>query len=436
MQKVQRLLAITSILLDKRKSHKDTTFPVKLRVTYNRMQKYYPIRYAIKQTNQIPTKHQKYWLTRFEKTISFSDEEFQTVRDATCREPNRTMFNFLNEIEAIAISAISKIPSFTFTLFEETYFNKPVGEKNIISELESVKKELTMDGRVSTAISYNCTIESLKKFTTKEKISFEDLTVSFLKDYEKWMLSKKNSLTTVGIYLRNVRTVYNKAKKEGVVTPGLYPFGEGKYEIPTGKNIKKALKFEEIKKIAAYAAEVGSVEEMYRDYWLFSYLCNGINIKDIARLTYGNIEGELIKLTRAKTEREKRHSPRPITIIITKQISRIINQWGIKPEFKDQHIFPILKKEMTPEEEYKAIQQATKQINKYIKRIAKALEFTDKVTSYTARHSFATVLKRSGASVEFISESLGHSNTTTTENYLADFEIEEKRKWAEKAGDF
>jgi integrase len=52
------------------------------------------------------------------------------------------------------------------------------------------------------------------------------------------------------------------------------------------------------------------------------------------------------------------------------------------------------------------------------------------VTSYTARHSFATVLKRSGASIELISESLGHTNKQTTQNYLADFETDVKRKWA------
>jgi integrase len=148
----------------------------------------------------------------------------------------------------------------------------------------------------------------------------------------------------------------------------------------------------------------------------------------MARLTYGNIEGDIIKLTRAKTEREKRHSPRPITIVITKLIGRIIDHWGIKPALPSQYIFPILQSGMTPESEYKAIQQMTKNINDAVGDIAKALELPQKVTTYTARHSFATVLKRSGASTEFISESLGHSNVLTTENYLSDFETDVKWK--------
>jgi integrase len=84
---------------------------------------------------------------------------------------------------------------------------------------------------------------------------------------------------------------------------------------------------------------------------------------------------------------------------------------------------------MTPQEEYRAIQQTVKNTNKHMTNICSDLKL-DRVTTYGARHSFATVLKRSGASVEFISESLGHRNKQTTQNYLANFEDEEKRKWA------
>jgi site-specific recombinase XerD len=117
-------------------------------------------------------------------------------------------------------------------------------------------------------------------------------------------------------------------------------------------------------------------------------------------------------------------------------VLNIINKWGNKPGSADQYIFPIISKGLTPTQEYKKIQQATKMINRYAGRIAKQVGITQTVTSYTARHSFATVLKRSGASTEFIGESLGHSSMPTTENYLADFEFEEKKKWADKLTDF
>ena len=79
---------------------------------------------------------------------------------------------------------------------------------------------------------------------------------------------------------------------------------------------------------------------------------------------------------------------------------------------------------MTAEKERQVIQQLTKTINKYMKRIAQKLEIQKDVTTYFARHSFATVLRNSGASMEFISEALGHSDMKTTKSYLAGFEAE------------
>ena len=78
------------------------------------------------------------------------------------------------------------------------------------------------------------------------------------------------------------------------------------------------------------------------------------------------------------------------------------------------------------------IKQATKTINKYCKRIGEELEIETKITTYTARHSFATVLKRAGAPIEFISESLGHKDLKTTENYLDSFENETRQVYQRK----
>jgi len=346
------------------------------------------------------------------------------------------MFTYLSELETLARNTLSTLSSFTFSAFESKYFEKPSSSRDLLSDLKSTANKLRKEGRISTAVSYECAQKSLKSFIGKDYLPYENLSVSFLNKYEQWMKKENNTMTTVGIYLRNVRAVYKSAISDGIINQELYPFGEKKYKIPGGRNIKKALSLQEVGMIAHYKVIEGSSEHRYRDYWLFSYLCNGINVKDMARLKYSNIQDDIITLQRAKTEREKKHNPRIITIVIGKHIGRIIDKWGNKPGLPEQYILPILHPDMSAEQEYKAIQQTTKMINKYMKDIAKSLEIKQKVTTYTARHSFATVLKRSDASVEFISESLGHSNTNTTENYLADFEIEEKRKWAEKLLDF
>jgi len=410
--------ATTAIILEERKPLKDGRFPVKLRVTYKRIRKYYTLK---------DLKNNSLAMTR---------NEFTRVMGSRPRDKYKVNALHLAALEKKGIDIIDKLPLFTFEAFERKYFSISTDEADLFSALKTTTNDLRKEGRISTAVTYDCTLNSLKEYTGKEAMLFENVDSPFLNEYEKWMIGQENSLTTVGIYLRNVRTSFNKAIRDNIIQSSIYPFGHGKYEIPTGKNIKKALTLKEVGQIANYAAVKGSNEHRYRDYWLFSYLCNGINVKDIARLKYSNIDGDVITINRAKTEKERKQSPKPITIVITKMISRIINTWGNKPRLPDQYIFPILKSGLTPLQEYKIIRQATKMINEHIGIIVGELKISQKVTSYTARHSFATVLKRSGASIEFISESLGHSNLKTTENYLSDFEIDVKRKWAEKLGKF
>jgi len=414
---------VTGIILETRKSNADELHPVKLRVTFKGDRKYYTLKGLDK------------------KTLYMSSDDFDRISTSTNLKPLKI---HLTEIEKKAMKVIEEMAVFSFESFESIYFSKPKDDKDLFSILDATGKKMREAGRISTAVSFECALKSLKEFTGKEKFPFAAANVKFFKDYEKWMLTPKviewktktgktksrtkvNGRTTVGIYLRNVRTMFNQVKPVGV----LYPFGksnQGLYAIPKGKNVKKALTQADVAKIASYSAAKGTLEQQCRDYWLLSYLCNGINIKDMARLKYANIKGEKITLIRAKTSASVDEET-TIDIMITRQIGRIIDLHGNKPGTSDQYIFPILYQGITPEDEYRLIQQTVRNINDNMTNICKELKI-DRATTYTARHSFATVLKRSGASVEFISESLGHKSKQTTQNYLANFEDEEKKKWA------
>jgi integrase len=402
----------TAIILETRKPGENNTYPVKLRVTYNRNCKYYILR---NKTND---------------SIYLTKSDFEKVMGERPREDFKKLSHVLKAHEEKAINDIESLPVFTFEKFERKYFDKSENSIDIISALQKKANLLKSEGRISTAMSYECSIKSIKKFTEKDKLEFERADVHFFNQYEKWMLKKNNSNTTISMYVRNIRTIFNEAERAGLIKQGLYPFGKDKYVIPGGRNVKKALTIKEVGLIANYKVKEGSSEHRYRDYWLFSYLCNGINVKDIANLKYANIDGEVIKFVRAKTQRENKANQRTITVVISKELGKIIDTWGNKPGAKENYIFPILEDGLTPEQEYATIRQATKLINRYVSNIAECIGIINKVTTYTARHSFATVLKRTGAPLEYISESLGHSNLATTENYLADFEIDEKRKWA------
>jgi integrase len=408
----------TAIILETRKQGPKNTFPVKLRVTYKRNCHYYTLHYP----NNV--------------SIYLSKNDFKKVTGERPREDRKKLRLLLNAHEEKAAQDINSLSSFSFEKFEKKYFGKSENNSDVISALRNKAQLLRSEGRISTAVSYECSINSFNKFTGKDYLEFEKADINFFNEYESWMLKNGNSNTTISMYVRNLRTIFNEAERNGVIKHDLYPFGKDKYTIPGSRNIKKALTLQEVGLIANYAVKKGTSEHRYRDYWLFSYLCNGINVKDIAQLKYSNINGDIITLIRAKTKRENKANQKPITLIVTKEIHRIIDRWGNKPETPNTHVFPILENNLTPEEVYGRIQQATKLINKYVGQIGAKIGIVNKITSYTARHSFATVLKRTGASLEFISESLGHSNVATTENYLADFEVDEKRKWANKLTEY
>ena len=142
------------------------------------------------------------------------------------------------------------------------------------------------------------------------------------------MLQQDYSKTTIGIYIRCLRTMFNEAAENKIIKKEkCYPFSKRRYQIPTSRNIKKALKLQDVAKIYHYVSECEQ-ESRAKDFWLFSYLANGINPKDIASLKYRNIEGEYLIFERAKTENTTRSNPKSISVFISDDINRIIDYWG------------------------------------------------------------------------------------------------------------
>jgi len=408
------MAASTGIFLDTRYKKQDGTYPVKLRVTYNRESRLYNTKYSL------------------------SKEDFKKVVGEKPRHSYKDIKLELSAIEKRAQKEIQNLRSFSFDMFKRKFLAKPGEFANLYNVMKNHIAELRESGSPGTADTYQCAYNSLKLFHPSDKLLFRDVTPAFLRKYDNWMLFDGKSLTTISIYVRCIRHLYNQAIRMGDAKHEEYPFGrseEGLYSVPQPQSIKRALTLDEIQKIFTYKAEVGSTEEYNRDLWVFSYLCNGMNMKDIFLLKYSNIHGEFIHYRRAKTGTTNRSS-KPIDTFLAEEARAIIERWGNSPSNPENFIFPILTEGLTEDQKQKKVKQATKQCNKYIKRIAMETGIEGNVSTYTARHSFATVMKRSGASVEFISEQLGHSNTKTTEIYLASFEDEKKKEMAEKLTKF
>jgi integrase/recombinase XerD len=161
--------------------------------------------------------------------------------------------------------------------------------------------------------------------------------------------------------------------------------------------------------------------------WIFSYLANGMNIKDIALLKYENIIGDEIHFVRSKTLHSTIENQRPIQIHFHIELRKIISSWG-NPDLKPSNfIFDILHPDdLSPMQVTRDVNQAVKIINKYMKRIGRQLALDRLPTCMFARHTYSTVLKRANVPIEMISESLGHTSIKTTEIYLDSFENEKR----------
>ena len=159
-----------------------------------------------------------------------------------------------------------------------------------------------------------------------------------------------------------------------------------------------------------------------------------MNLNDIYRLKYKNITGDEIVFLRRGTASKRKY--KPIAVPIDEDMQRIINTYGTKPIEPDNYIFNVLIEGLTPEKETALIKQATKQTNKYLKWFATKIGITENISTYYARQSFPYILKMSGESITFISESLGHSNLLTTRNYLSSFDSEKSKASQKKLKDF
>ena len=388
------------IYLDRNRPKQNGKCSVKIRVTYNRIRKYFAI------------------------GVDLTPDSFEKIFFGKRLKPDqKEIKRKVDYFETKANNVIKELPVFSFDAFKEHFLDQRNTANSVSFAFDKYIDGLNLENRIGTAVSYKCAKNSIEKF--KKDLTFAEVTPSFLKKYENWMVENGNSISTVGIYIRSLRAIYNL---QGI-NKSVYPFGNSnnKYTIPTSKNIKKALTVEEIAKIYHYQAEPRSSKEMAKDYWLFLYLCNGMNVKDFCLLKWTNIDGNMLTYKRAKTERSQKQSKR-ISVALKPETLEIIKKWGQPSLGKNAFIFPHLNEKMDAEQKRAAYQQLTKTINKYMKRIANEIGIDKNVTTYFARHSFATVLKRSGAKIEMISELLGHSSVDVTESYLDSFENEQIQK--------
>ena len=392
-----------TLFLDNRKEKSNGKYPLKLTIYYR------------------PEKR------RYRTGIDLTTDEWEKINGKRLKDEHLKEIKVKgNAILAKAEKAFEDLSPFSFAVFESIFFKTPVGKIDLSLEywFKEYAQILEDQGREGTRISYNTTYNSLNLF--KKNLKLPDITKQFLQDYETHMQRRGKSSSTIGIYLRQLRAIINRAIEKGVLKQEQYPF-KG-FEIPAARNIKKALNDEQLQELLSYTPGDDHKSKAL-DFWILSYLCNGMNFTDIAHLKPENVNCNFMHFIRRKTIRTKKKDLRPIKVAIHPRAKEIVSKWK-NSATDNPYLFPILSAGLSPKTIKHRIQKFIKEVNSGMDEIRRELGFENKVGTYVARHSFSSRLMRKGASTQYIKESLGHSTVAVTENYLGDFADNVKEEYA------
>ena len=292
------------------------------------------------------------------------------------------------------------------------------GFKAEIERLESL-------GKFNSAHKHKSALAMLETYKSA-KIALEAVDMGYLKGFELFLRERGNNNNSIATRFAIFKAIYNKAIKEGVITPKQNPFilyKVGSLWTPTRK---RAITKDEIQKIVDL--EIPHNRRLYykglaRDLFLFSYFTAGMNFNDIARLRHKDIIGERVYYSRHKTQKL-------LSFKLTPQTQEIIERYSSHIYDGEDYIFPILNKgvHVAEQQVFNRFVKSLRKVNSALKEIGKDIGLQFPLTTYVARHTFATILKRSGVNVAIISESLGHSDLATTQIYLDSFENEQLDK--------
>lgn len=399
----------TSIVLFKKRAKNNGKYPAKLRVTYNRNQRYFSI-------------------DNKERIYEFSPAGFDKITGSKPRGVFKDILLEFSIIEEKARKIIDKLPTFSFDDYKILWGIKGI-TSNIISFIDE-RYELLEKEESNQRWSFSGSKKLLLKFFKKEKyIDFRLLTPKKIEEFENWMLAEGYKPSTIATHMGTIRAMFNEAIKRYAIPEEIYPFGKGKYVIKEVNNIKKALPTNEIKAIYNYNPEPLSALDFAKDFWLLTYLGNGMNMVDICRLKWQDVKKDVFTFIRQKTKK-KTKGLRIITVVITDDIRRIFEKWATKDKSPDNYVFPFLTEGLSRRQINSKVAYRVLKVNDNLKIICQDLGIDRKITTYSARHSFATTLKRNHVSREFISESLGHANLDITKRYLDSFENEQRQEIA------
>lgn len=385
-------------VLDRRRLKNSGLYPVKIEVIYRRQQKF------------------------FAAGVDMSAEDWERkCSDGSIDKDSRIKKRFhqvVRNVETLVVAGRFSLQRLTLSL--DNNAGKQAVSVNEI--MERMGNDFLRVGKINSYYRCRSALRSIERYSGRN-ISPDEVDLNWLEGCETFWLKEGKSATTVGVYMKTLKSAMYIAVGKGVYSIEDFPFGKNKYAIPQGNVRKLALTKDQIRKVIEYKGSANY--ERHRDLWLFSYMCNGINFKDMLLLKYRNITNDEICFVRSKTK-SSYGTAKTVRAVLTPEMRTIIGKWGnTYTGDPETYVFPYAEGLQSEISISNMVRNVISSCNASLKHIAEKQQIP-KFTTYSARHSFATVLMKSGVNIKFISESLGHSSLSVTETYLSGFDYEER----------
>lgn len=279
---------------------------------------------------------------------------------------------------------------------------------SVITFMQNQIRTMRDAGRFGTARNYEKAMRILTEFLHGKDIALDEMTETFIAGYNVFLIRRGMVRNSVSFYMRIMRAVYNKAARQKLVEPA-HPFAD----VYTGidRTRKRAVQESVISHLHRLELEEGTMLALARDMFIFSYCTRGMAFVDIAYLKKENIRDGMICYARHKTGQQ-------LSIRIEPCMQKIIDRYDYA---SGHYIFPLLTSDDSTQA-YREYQTAINSYNRQLKRLSKMLPGDCKLTSYTARHSWATAARNHNIPISVISAGMGHSSERTTQIYLATLE--------------
>lgn len=413
--------ATVKIVYYTHKTLKDGSHPFLVRITKNRKNRWVSTGFSL---------HPKYW-----------NPERQEVRKSYPEPYREELLQSLRRWEEKYAQAAKEL-----TEADEVHTAREVATKAIEGRkaarrfrlLEYVDQLVSLmrgAGQVGNATNYRCIANQLRSFIEKEygatDVPFDKVTVSFCNLWENALRGRGVSEVTISFYFRTLRAVLNRAIAEGVASADKYPFARSvaeRHKFSVGKfdtsTTKRAISRDDVRKIEALTPETDR-HQLARAAFLFSFYCGGINFVDLAGLRWHNITTDGEGKKRLSYVRQKTGGR--FSLRLLPPAEAIVEQFrSFTHNGPDSYVFPIFNPAVhkTPMQKKNRLNKVIGQVNKDLKTLGEQAEIATPLTTYVARHSFATGLKRSGVATAIISEAMGHKTEAVTAVYLDSFASE------------